>query len=131
MIALLFPTELLLVEHTLIMSRPHIPNIVGFSTTISHAYESIPPTLLMKTTRTAQYAAEAAKSSCRRALVRRDIAAEKRRVKTTRIPIALNVECVLMPKLVTLYIATTGKTSNTKMMLVIIRPTKVSTRALW
>jgi hypothetical protein len=84
----------------------------------------------MKTTRTAQYAEEAAKSSCLRALVRRDIAAEKRRVKTTRTPIALNVECGLVPNVVTLYIATTGRTSKTKIMLVMMRLTKTSTRDL-
>ena len=85
--------------------------------------------LLMKTTSTAQYTAEAAKSSCLCALVRRDIAAEKRRVKTTRTPIALKVDCCA-PIAVRLYIAMTGKTRSVKIMLVMIRPTSFSTRDL-
>lgn len=50
------------------------------------------PKLLMKTTSTAQYAAEAANSSCLCAFVSRDSEAEKRRVKTTRTPMALKVD---------------------------------------
>jgi hypothetical protein len=84
----------------------------------------------MKTTRTAQYAEEAAKSSCLRALVRRDIAAEKRRVNTTRTPMALNMELELLLNVVSLYMATTGSTSKVKIMLVMMRLAKASTRDL-
>lgn len=86
--------------------------------------------LLMKTTKTAQYAADAAKISWRRATVRAPIAPENKSVKMIRTPIARNVECSDLLTLVILYITTTGTTSNTKMMLVIIKPTKYSTRDL-
>lgn len=84
------------------------------------------PTLLskfeMNTTSTAQYAALAANNSCRFASVKRLIAAEKSRVKTTRIPTASNVES-RSPIDVSLYKATTGSTRSTNMINVMIRPT--------
>lgn len=83
--------------------------------------------LLIKTTRTAQYAALAAKSSCLFAFVNRLIAAENSSVKTTKIPTASNVE-LRSPTEVILYIATTGRTSNTKIMSVMIKPTSFSIR---
>jgi hypothetical protein len=85
----------------------------------------------MKTTRTAQYAALAANNSCLLAFVNNDIAAENKSVKTTRTPIALKVDCVDCvdaPIAVSLYIATTGSTNKMKIIVVIMRPTKVSTR---
>jgi hypothetical protein len=82
----------------------------------------------MNTTSTAQYAALAANNSCRRAFVNMLIAAEKSSVNTTRTPMASKVPVCPVPKLVSLYIATTGRTRSTKMMLVMIRPTKASTR---
>lgn len=85
------------------------------------------PKLLMKTTSTAQYAAEAAKSSCRAAFVNSDIAAEKRSVNTMRTPMASKTP-VRVPKLVSSYIATTGSTSNMKMIQVMSKPTKLSIR---
>lgn len=97
---------------------------------VSHVHYWVLLKLLINTTRTAQYAAEAPNSSCLRALVRRDIAAEKRRVNTTRTPMALKVEPELVPNVVSLYIATTGSTSKMKIMLVMTRVTKTSTRAL-
>ena len=90
----------------------------------------------MKTTRMAQYPAEAANSSCRFAAVSMLMAAQKRRVKTTRTPMAAKVPCCeaaglsgLAPLLaVSLYMPKTGRTSRTKMTNVISSPTKSSTR---
>jgi hypothetical protein len=82
----------------------------------------------MKTTRTAQYAALAANSSCLLAFVNNDIAAENKSVKTTRTPMALKVDCAVVAIAVSSYIATTGNTSKTKIMAVMMRPTNVSTR---
>ena len=73
----------------------------------------------MNTTNTAQYAAEAAKSSCLFAFVTNDMAAEKSKVKTTKTPTALMVE-LSSPTDVSLYIATTGNTNSTKMMIVMM-----------
>ena len=90
-----------------------------------------PLRLLMNTTSTAQYAAEAAKSSCLCAFVRRDIAAEKSNVKVTRTPTALKVDCELLeipPISVSLYIAITGKIRSVKMMAVMMMPISFSTR---
>ena len=84
----------------------------------------------MKTTRTAQYAAEAAKISCRLATVSAPIAAENNRVNTMRTAIAVNIACWELLTLVILYITTTGTTSRTKIILVMIKPTKYSTRDL-
>jgi hypothetical protein len=81
----------------------------------------------MKTTRTAQYAADAANNSCRSALVRRDIAAENRRVKTIRTPMAEKAGDAVR-KLASRYIAITGRTRRTNMMHVMSRPTSFSTR---
>lgn len=104
--------------------------MAAFNPPISHVHYWVLLKLLIKTTRTAQYADEAAKSSCLRALVRRDIAAAKRRVKTTRTPMALKVECERVPNVVSLYIATTGSTSKMKIMPVMMRLTRISTRDL-
>lgn len=84
--------------------------------------------LLMKTTNTAQYAADAANSSCRRAFVNKDIAAEKRSVKTIKTPTASKVE-LRDPMHVSLYMATTGSTRRTKITHVISSATNVSIRA--
>jgi hypothetical protein len=81
----------------------------------------------MNTTSTAQYAALAANNSCLFALVKRLMATEKSSVNTTNIPTASKVE-LRSPIDVSLYIATTGKTSRMKMMSVIIRPTNFSMR---
>ena len=81
----------------------------------------------MKTTSTAQYAADAANSSCLCALVSNDMAAENSRVKTTSTPMASKVE-FLSPMLVRRYIATTGKTSRMKIIIVIMSPTNFSIR---
>lgn len=81
----------------------------------------------MKTTSTAQYAADAANSSCLCALVSNDMAAENSRVNTTSTPMASNVES-LCPILVRRYIATTGKTSRMKIIIVIMSPTNFSIR---
>src|SRR5215469_16280270 len=86
--------------------------------------------LLIKTTRTAQYAAEAAKISWRRATVSAPIAAENNRVNTMRTAMAVNVACEDLLTLVILYITTTGTTSSTNIILVMIKPTKYSTRDL-
>jgi len=87
------------------------------------------PKFPMNTTNTAQYAAEAAKSSCLFAFVSKLIAAENSRVKTTRIPTASKVEWeVRSPTLVSLYMATTGSTSSTMMINVMTRPTSFSIR---
>ena len=83
----------------------------------------------MKTTNTAQYAAEAANNSCRLALVNRDMAAEKSSVKTTRMPTASKVE-FRSPMQVSLYMATTGRTRSMKMISVMIRPTSFSMRSV-
>ena len=57
-----------------------------------------------------------------------DIAAPKRSVNTINTPIALNAACEADAAwLVSLYIATTGRTSKTKMTTVIIRFVSVST----
>jgi hypothetical protein len=93
-----------------------------------YMYYPGPLKLLMKTTRTAQYAALAANNSCLLAFVNSDIAAENKSVKTTRTPIALKVDCGDAPIAVSLYIATTGSTNKTKMIVVMMRPTNVSTR---
>lgn len=81
----------------------------------------------MKTTSTAQYAADAANSSCRLAFVREDMAAENKRVNTTRTPMAVNVE-ERVPMLVSWYMTTTGNTRRMKMMTVMMSATKDSTR---
>jgi hypothetical protein len=83
-----------------------------------------PLKLLMKTTNTAQYAAEEANNSCRFACVKSDIDTENNNVNTTRIPTASNVG-FRFPMLVNLYIATIGRTSRMKIIIVIIMPTRV------
>ena len=65
----------------------------------------------MNTTRTAQYAAQAAKSSCLFALVKIDIAMPKTSVKMINIPIASNADA-RFPISDNSYIATTGNTSS-------------------
>jgi hypothetical protein len=96
-----------------------------------HKHSYYLPSLLLKfemnTTSTAQYAALAANNSCLFAFVKRLIAAEKSSVNTTSIPTASNVE-LRSPTDVNLYIATTGSTSRTKMMSVMINPTNFSMR---
>jgi hypothetical protein len=78
----------------------------------------------MKTTRTAQYAAEAAKISWRRATVSAPMAAENNKVNIIRTAMAVTMACGDSLTLVILYITTTGTTSNTKIILVMIKPTK-------
>jgi hypothetical protein len=82
----------------------------------------------MKTTSTAQYVALAANSSCRLAFVINDIAIEKRKVKTMRIPKASKVEFRL-PIVVSSYIATTGRMRRMKMSIVMIMPASLAIRS--
>ena len=84
-------------------------------------------TLLLKTTSTALYAAEPAKSSYLQALVRRDVAAEKSMGKAARTPMALKVPSDYGLYAVSLYIAATGSTSSAKMVIVMSRPPGTST----
>lgn len=81
----------------------------------------------MKTTRTAQYAALAAKSSCRLAFVNMDIAAAKRSVKIISTPIAEKIDFVVRI-IDSLYMLRTGATSKMKITLVIIMLTSRDTR---
>ena len=67
--------------------------------------------LLMKTTKTAQYAAEAANISFRRAFVKSGIDPAKRRVKKIRTTTA-DWYADLSPDMFRAYIATTGKTNS-------------------
>lgn len=80
----------------------------------------------MNTTRTAQYAALAAKSSCRLALVSSDIAAAKSSVKTIKTPIAAKMHFVVFT-VESRYILRTGATSKRNSTSVIIRFTSFET----
>lgn len=82
----------------------------------------------MNTTSTAQYAAEAAKSSCLVALVKLDMAMPKSKVKTISIPIASNGDARWLT-LESWYIATTGKISRTKITAVMMTFTSLSIRS--
>jgi hypothetical protein len=64
-----------------------------------------------KTTRTAAYAAVAAKSSCLFAFVNIPIETENRKTKTIKMPMAGTMD-LCVPSEVTLYIAITGKTKR-------------------
>jgi hypothetical protein len=78
------------------------------------------------TTRTAQYAALAAKSSCRLALVSSDMAAAKRSVKTIKTPIAAKMHSVLF-MVESRYILKTGAASKRNSTTVIMRFTSFET----
>jgi hypothetical protein len=58
------------------------------------------------------------------------MAAENNKVKIIRTAMAVNIACGDLLTLVILYITTTGTTSSTKIILVMIKPTKYSTRDL-
>jgi hypothetical protein len=79
------------------------------------------------TTKTAQYAATAANSSCLFAFVSIDIAAAKRCVKTVNTPMAANTHSVVLI-VYSRYIASTGATSSKKSATVMKRLTSVETR---
>ncbi len=51
------------------------------------------PKFEMKTTSTAQYAADAANNSCLLAFVSKDMAAENNKVNTMRTPMAEKIDC--------------------------------------
>jgi hypothetical protein len=81
----------------------------------------------MKTTSTAQYAADAANSSCLLAFVSTDMAVEKSRVKTRSMPTAPNVEGRFSID-VRVYSATTGSANNARTIPVMIRVINFSIR---
>lgn len=81
----------------------------------------------IKTTRTAQYAALAANSSCLLAFVRKDKAAANRSVNTIKTPIAENIASVVF-KVANRYMLRTGAASNKNITAVINRLTSFDTR---
>lgn len=96
----------------------------------SGAQSLLLPTLPRKTTRTAQYAAAAAKASCRFARVKRDTAVENARVKSNSVPIHIESvfpEPALFTRCHRMYM---GTTRRTRIIMAIIVEARKSTRDL-
>ena len=113
-------TSVIGIQPRMILRHVHVIAMCVQTSGVHSPHGRFDPALLLKfpmnTTRTAQYAAVAAKSSARLALVRRPIAAENRSPKPIKSPMLRNV-LARVPVHVTRYITNTG-TANKRMMTI-------------